>query len=76
MIERKDCPMRHENGNCMPVGGFCTAVNDAICEAVHSAYRSGASDANSITSKALNEAARLLTSYGYCTHYPGCIRDI
>lgn len=20
---RKDCPMRHENGNCLPCGGFC-----------------------------------------------------
>lgn len=38
---RKDCPMRHENGNCSPVGGFCTAVNDIICDALHSAYRCG-----------------------------------
>lgn len=39
---RKDCPMRHENGNCLPCGGFCTAVNDPICEALHNAYRDGA----------------------------------
>ena len=26
MIDRTDCPMRAENGNCLPVGGFCTAV--------------------------------------------------
>ena len=38
---REDCVMRHENGNCLPVGGFCTAVNDAICDAVHSAYDKG-----------------------------------
>lgn len=42
---RKDCPMRHENGNCTVSGGFCTAVNDPICEALHNAfdcgYRSG-----------------------------------
>ena len=44
MDNRKDCPMRHENGNCLPVGGFCTAVNDSICEALHNAYRHGESD--------------------------------
>ena len=38
---RKDCPMRHENGNCTVIGGFCTAVNDPICEGLHSAYDSG-----------------------------------
>lgn len=38
---RKDCPMRHENGNCIPAGGFCTAVNDPICEALHNAYECG-----------------------------------
>lgn len=38
---RKDCPMRHENGNCMVAGGFCTSVNDPICEALHHAYDFG-----------------------------------
>lgn len=38
---RKDCPMRHENGNCSPCGGSCTAVNDPICEGMHSAYDAG-----------------------------------
>ena len=38
---RKDCPMRHEFGNCLPAGGFCTAVNDPICEALHNAYDTG-----------------------------------
>lgn len=38
---RKDCPMRHENGNCTPCGGFCTAVNDHICEGLHNAYDAG-----------------------------------
>ena len=28
--KRKDCPMRHENGNCTVAGGFCTAVNDPM----------------------------------------------
>ena len=41
---RKDCPMRHENGNCQPAGGFCTAVNDQICEALRNAYNSGWND--------------------------------
>lgn len=38
---RKGCPMRHENGNCTVIGGFCTAVNDPICEGLHNAYDSG-----------------------------------
>lgn len=38
---RKDCPMRHENGNCTVIGGFCTAVNDPICEGLRNAYDSG-----------------------------------
>ena len=41
LIERKDCPMRHENGNCTAAGGFCTAVNDTICEALHNAFNCG-----------------------------------
>lgn len=38
---RKNCPIRHENGNCLVCGGFCLAVNDSICEALHNAYNSG-----------------------------------
>ena len=38
---RKDCPMRHENGNCTVAGGFCTAVNNPICEALHNAFDCG-----------------------------------
>lgn len=38
---RRDCPMRHENGNCLPAGGFCTAVNKPICEALKNAYEMG-----------------------------------
>ena len=36
----KDCKMRHENGNCLPAGGFCTA-NKNICEALQNAYNHG-----------------------------------
>ena len=39
--KRKDCPMRHENGNCTVAGGFCTAVNNPICEALHNAFNCG-----------------------------------
>ena len=39
--KRKDCLMRHENGNCNVIGGFCTAVNDPICEGLHNAYDCG-----------------------------------
>lgn len=38
---RKNCPMRHENGNCTVIGGFCTSVNDEICEGLHNAFKSG-----------------------------------
>lgn len=40
-LMRKECPMRHANGNCLPCGGFCTAVVDPICEAMHNAYYMG-----------------------------------
>ena len=42
---RKGCPMRHENGNCTVIGGFCTSVNDPICEGLHNAYDNGYRDA-------------------------------
>ena len=29
--ERKDCPCRHENGNCLAIGSFCLAVPDTVC---------------------------------------------
>lgn len=43
--ERKNCPMRHDNGNCMPLGGFCLdAVDDELCHAMHNAYAHGRLD--------------------------------
>ena len=42
--KRKDCLMRHENGNCNVIGGFCTAVNDPICAGLHNAYDCGYCD--------------------------------
>ena len=48
MENRINCPMRHVNGNCLPCGGFCTAVNDEICEALHNAYSHGFFDANNM----------------------------
>lgn len=38
---RNVCPLRHENDNCLPIGSFCTAVNDNICDALHRAYQDG-----------------------------------
>ena len=40
-MDRKEGPMRTMLGNCLPVGGFCTAVSDIFCEAVHRAYDKG-----------------------------------
>ena len=45
MIDRNECPMRHENGNCLCMGGFCTAVSDEVCIAMRSAYLSGQNQA-------------------------------
>lgn len=33
------CHMRTALGNCDPIGGFCTSVNEYICEALHKASR-------------------------------------
>ena len=38
---REGCVMRHENGNCLPCGGFCLAVNNEICYALQQAYNKG-----------------------------------
>ena len=43
-MPRENCLMRHENGNCLPCGGFCTAVSDSICEALHKAFAHGESE--------------------------------
>jgi hypothetical protein len=48
---RVDCKMRHENGNCLPCGGFCTAVSNEICCALHNAYNHGFSDCHEIIRK-------------------------
>ena len=29
---RESCSNRHENGNCLAVGGFCTSVDDKYCK--------------------------------------------
>ncbi len=38
---RSLCKLRHRNGNCLCVGGFCTAVNDEICKSIRMAYEKG-----------------------------------
>lgn len=38
---RAGCKMRHENGNCLPCGGYCLAVSDGICVALHNAFNCG-----------------------------------
>ena len=62
--KRRACPMRHENGNCTVSGGFCTVVNDPICEALHNAfdcgYRSALRQQETVTdSHQLNEPLTL-----------------
>lgn len=41
IVTRETCPLRHENGNCLSCGGFCLAVNNEICHALHNAYEKG-----------------------------------
>lgn len=42
---RRFCALRDsENGNCLCIGGFCTAVNDEICAGLHQAYSAGKRD--------------------------------
>lgn len=31
--------MRTVLGNCDPIGGFCTSVNESVCEALHKVSR-------------------------------------
>lgn len=40
----KSCPLRCDAGNCLPLGGFCTAVKPEICDALHQAYDHGKAD--------------------------------
>lgn len=48
--ERKNCPMRHECGNCLPAGGFCASdVPDELCHALHNAYSQGSCDMRLLT---------------------------
>ena len=74
--ERKNCPMRHENGNCMSVGGFCLAVNDGICEGLRNAYKTGilnrqTNNSNWHTGKPTEEGWYLCASGDnfYCANY-------
>lgn len=41
---KEDCPMRHENGNCLPMGGFCNALKNELCDAMKQAYEKGYRD--------------------------------
>ena len=45
--DRSLCKLRHKNGNCLCVGGFCTAVNDEICKSIRMAYEKGYVDGKS-----------------------------
>jgi hypothetical protein len=56
---RNDCKMRHENGNCLPCGGFCTAVSNEICQALHNAYNHGFADCYELIRKGKEENVEL-----------------
>lgn len=51
------CHMRTSLGNCDPIGGFCTSVNKAICEALHKAAESE------------RPSGKWLSHYDYCKRH-------
>lgn len=38
------CPMRHEDGNCLRIGGDCSSVPRDVCAAVKNAYENGVAE--------------------------------
>ena len=56
----KDCEYRHDNGNCLKVGGFCTAVDDKHCEKIK---QGGVTD--DVCEWKQTSAAKYKTSCGY-----------
>lgn len=53
--QRSSCPLRHENGNCLPMCGLCKAVSQINCAAVRNAYRKGKHDTISAIMDAANK---------------------
>ena len=60
---REKCQMRHENGNCLPHGGFCSSVPANVCKAMHHAFDFGYHDAL--------YRVRLGKRCGTCKHFLG-----
>lgn len=57
MIE--NCAMRHQNGNCLPAGGFCFCdYNKEICKALHNAYDMGRLDCLTTIKEELKNAEK------------------
>lgn len=54
----KSCPMQHENGNCLPCGGFCTSIHPPLCKAMQNAYLMGADDTKKDLADWLNRNRR------------------
>lgn len=57
----KKCMLRHANGNCLAIGGFCTSVNDEICKGLQMAYDHGRHDGKL-------DASLKQTEYPDCEH--------
>lgn len=43
-MSTRECPMRHENGNCLTFGWACTSMGISMCAALRAAYTQGESD--------------------------------
>lgn len=72
MADREICPLRHQNGNCLPCGGFCTAVNDDICTALQMAYVHGKHDALELLKEQEPQETRFVHHYSR----PGVYADL
>ena len=41
LIKSKHCPLKHDNGTCIPAGCYCSNVSDETCAILHNAYEAG-----------------------------------
>lgn len=71
-----NCHMRTALGNCDPIGGFCTSINEFICEGLHKVSRANA-DWISITTSEPTTAHPVLVTYKWGDDYDDYeVRDL
>ena len=60
--------MRHMNGNCLVIGGFCTSVSDEICNGLRNAYACGASSSGN---PKIDDVEKVLKGLEHCSDKEG-----